>query len=93
MSRRAEDAMTGIICSEPITKLPPTIEPACALRAQWLCRRCMRLLAGDTLIVQAEGRRTPLAQLATTASPMLTMDALACPRCGGADKIAMTGEH
>lgn len=75
--------MNGIDRPMPITLESAAILPDCALRARWKCRQCRRLLAGDTLVV-----RMPLTQLATAA---LTMNALACPKCGSA-KIAMVGE-
>jgi hypothetical protein len=75
----------------PVVKVSAAILPECALRARWRCRQCRRLLAGDTLIVRDEGRVMQLAQLATTAPPMLVMAALTCPRCGSG-RIAMTGE-
>jgi hypothetical protein len=95
MSHRHEgiDEDTQGICRPlPPDKLSATILPDCAQRARWRCRQCRRLLAGDTLIVRAEGRQIALAQLAITPSPMLTMAALTCPRCGSS-RIAMTGEN
>jgi hypothetical protein len=82
--------MNGIDHALPPVKVSATILPECALRAQWKCRQCRRLLAGTVLVVRDEGRVIALTALAESPSPILTMAALTCPRCRTADKLAMT---
>jgi hypothetical protein len=89
-----DDGTLGIFRPMPVQRTSAAILPDCALRARWRCRQCRRVLSGDRLIVRVrdDGQQIALTALAATASPILTMAALRCPRCDS-DRIAMVGEN